>query len=70
EFTRLGTLTSSAQLQNVINTVNTSVSVLMEIVGYANANDANNLSFADLSSVMGLTALVANNHAYYKALIA
>ncbi|NIY90275.1 hypothetical protein HCZ64_24120, partial [Vibrio campbellii] len=70
EFTRLGSLTTLTQLQGVIDGVNASVEAITAIVGFANSNDASNLSFANLSSVMGLTALDANNHAYYQTLIA
>ncbi|WP_219846906.1 LamG domain-containing protein, partial [Vibrio campbellii] len=69
EFTRLGTLASIAAIQAVIDEVNVHVSVLTQIMAYADNNDATGLSFTDLSSVMGLTALNANNHAYYQTLI-
>ncbi|GAK87241.1 glycoprotein gp2 [Vibrio ponticus] len=45
------------------------VSVLAQIKAYADSNSATGLSFTDLSNVIGLNALNANNHAYYQTLI-
>ncbi|WP_167512857.1 beta strand repeat-containing protein, partial [Aliivibrio finisterrensis] len=70
EFTRLGTLGSIGAIQAVIDEVNAHVTVLAQIVGYADNNDASGLSFIDLNNVIGLTALDTNNHAYYQTLIA
>ncbi|GAK85580.1 internalin putative [Vibrio ponticus] len=70
EFARVGSFVSLNEIQAVIDDVNASVDALSAIVGFANANDASSLSFADLSSVMGLTALSESNHLYYQTLIA
>ncbi|GAK85577.1 internalin putative [Vibrio ponticus] len=70
EFARVGNFSSVNEIQAIIDNVNETVVALNAIVGFANANDASNLSFADLSNVMHLTSLDANNLAYYQTLIA
>ncbi|WP_208846174.1 hypothetical protein, partial [Aliivibrio finisterrensis] len=70
EFTRLGRVNRVAEIQAVIDEVNTHVTVLAQIVGYADNNGTTGLSFTDLDKVMGLSGLNANNHIYYQTLIA
>ncbi|WP_158296184.1 hypothetical protein, partial [Vibrio thalassae] len=70
EFTRIGTLGSIGAIQAVIDEVNTHVTVLSQIMAYADNSYATGLSFTDLDKVIGLTGLNANNHIYYQTLIA
>ncbi|KJF92274.1 hypothetical protein UB34_20505, partial [Photobacterium leiognathi] len=55
EFARLGRVNTLADIQAVIDEVNTHVTVLAQIMSHADNNDASGLSFMDLDKVMGLS---------------
>ncbi|WP_158296193.1 hypothetical protein, partial [Vibrio thalassae] len=70
EFKRLVRVNRVAEIQAVIDEVNAHVTVLAQIMAYADNSYATGLSFTDLDKVIGLTGLNANNHIYYQTLIA
>ncbi|PQJ37908.1 hypothetical protein BTO00_22770, partial [Vibrio campbellii] len=70
EFTKAGIIKGNVHLQQIINTANASIDMVTAIGVAADNNDASNISFENLSTVIDLADLNEDNLGYYQSLIA